>query len=468
MSSTDAKQNSGMPQLPGDSAMRGLWEISPSPENDELYRKLTPDRRDIVELVSSICERGILQPLIIALDNYIVSGHRRYYAAGLAGLEEVPCQVVPIRRDDDRDEYVRLLRDHNLQRRKTLDEQLREELVGLNPDDTYEALVSERREKTRIKVAALEITGRKRRSVISDAKWPFLRAIDRVLDERREFWPLTVRAIHYALLNDPPLKHASKPDSVYVNDDSSYQALVELAGRARVVGRIPWEAIADETRPETEWQVHQDGGSFIRDELKEIFGGYCRDLMQSQPHHVEIVVEKNTVYNIVRPVAAEFCISVVSGRGFCSLDRRKRMADRFAKSGKRKLIVLLVTDFDPEGEEIAESFARSMRDDFDIDEIHAIKVALTYKQVKANKLPNANPVKESSSNAKRFIAKYGKETFELEALRPEHLQQIVRDSVLGVIDVDAFNREVDAEKYDSAQIQATRKTVREHLASLKL
>ena len=43
---------------------------------------------------------------------------------------------------------------------------------------------------------------------------------------------------------------------------------------------------------------------------------------------------------------------------------------------------LVLSDFDPEGEDIAHSFARSMRDDFGIDQIELVKVALTDRQVR--------------------------------------------------------------------------------------
>lgn len=67
----------------------GLNKISPSPENQELYRPVTPDDDATIELAESIRERGILEPLVISADNYIVSGHRRHCAARLAGLTKV-------------------------------------------------------------------------------------------------------------------------------------------------------------------------------------------------------------------------------------------------------------------------------------------------------------------------------------------------------------------------------------------
>ena len=66
---------------------------------------------------------------------------------------------------------------------------------------------------------------------------PFLEAALRVIDEHEEFWPLSVRQIHYRLLGpDAPLKHASKPDSTYTNDKKSYKSLCDLLARGRIEG----------------------------------------------------------------------------------------------------------------------------------------------------------------------------------------------------------------------------------------
>src|SRR5262245_41957632 len=73
------------------------------------------------------------------------------------------------------------------------------------------SLVSHRKERSRIDEDTIEIEGSKHRPKISPAKRAFLRAVLVVLAERRDFWPLTARQIHYALLNNPPLIHASKP-----------------------------------------------------------------------------------------------------------------------------------------------------------------------------------------------------------------------------------------------------------------
>jgi len=230
--------------------------------------------------------------------------------------------------------------------------------------------------------------------------------------------------------------------------------------RARLAGIIPMEAIDDETRPFVVWNVHTDPQGFIRDEMDGFLKGFYRNLMQSQPNHIEIVGEKLTVQSVLKPVAMEYCIPVTTGRGFASLPVRFKMAERYEKSGKDKLVLLIASDHDPDGEEIAHSFARSMRDDFGIDDVEAVKAALTAEQVEEYELPRDNlTAKKGSANYKRFAAEYGDSAFELEAIEPEQLQAALRNAIDSVIDVAAFNHELDQEKQDAAFLAGTRRTV---------
>src|SRR5262249_36018772 len=110
----------------------------------------------------------------------------------------------------------------------------------------------------------------------------------------------------------------------------------------------------------------------------------------------------------------------------------------------------------PEGEDIAHSFARSMRDDFDVEEIVPIKVALTPQQVAAMNLPPMMKAKEKSSRAKGFTAKHGDDVYELEAVPPQRLQEILREAIDRGLDGEAFNAEIDAEKRDVARLDGIR------------
>jgi ParB-like chromosome segregation protein Spo0J len=448
--------------------MRSVWSIYTARENDKLYRPVREDDPDIIALAESIAEHGVREPIVVTQDAWVLSGHRRLCAARLARLKEVPCRIEPFRKEDDPDRFLRLLREYNRQRDKTADEKLREELVTVNADHAYQSLIEHREEQAKVAAPAFTIVGEKRRSEITAAKRPMLTAILNVVQERRDFWPLSDRQIHYALLNDPPLKHASKPDSGYANDLASYKALTELLTRARLAGEIGWECIADETRPVVLWDVHQDCRGFIRREIDGFLKGYWRDLTQSQPNHVEILGEKNTLLSVLRPVAAEYCIPLTVGRGFSSLPPRHAMHGRYRQSGKSKLVLLIVSDFDPDGEEIAQSFARSMRDDFGVVNIHPVKVALTAEQVERFKLRPMMQAKETSANHAKFVERHSNNVFEVEALPPAVLQAELRTAIDAVIDVAAFNAELEREKQDAACLAGVRNTVRNALQGSKL
>jgi hypothetical protein len=298
--------------------------IWPSPKNNRLYRPVADTDPEIMALAESIRRDGLLEPLVITTDRCILSGHRRYAACKLAGLASVPCRVKDIASSDPR--FLVLLREYNRQRVKGLDEVVREEVLSADPEEAYRLLVAHRRQRAVVNADTIAIEGHKHRARITAAKAPFLDAIQTVLDARREFWPLTDRQIHYALLNDPPLIHAGKPGSRYQNTTASYKALCELLTRARLAGRIPFSAIHDPTRPVEVWNVYPQPAPYLREQLAEFLQGYYRDLQQSQANQIEIVGEKNTIERIVSPVAAEYCIPLTIGRGYSSLPPRHALA----------------------------------------------------------------------------------------------------------------------------------------------
>jgi hypothetical protein len=434
-----------------------IHEIRPAPENELIYRPVRPDDPEIRKLAGSIRDNGLLEPIVVTREGFIISGHRRFEACKLLGMRYVQCRIEEISRHDP--EFVPLLREHNRQRVKGIDEILRELVATREPGKAYQSLIEHRHAKSAVDGEFIRIEGMKTRNRISRNKQPMLDAVIREVKARRAYWPTSDRKIHYALLNDPPLRNARREDSRYRNDRASYQDLCDMLTRARLAGLIPFDAIGDPTRTVRTWDLNLTPGGFIEKELENFLEGYWRDLQQSQSNHVEIVGEKNTVEGSIKPVAMRFCIPYTLGRGYCSIDPRHRMAKRYRKSGRCKLIVLVLSDFDPEGEDIAHSFARSMRDDFGIARVHAKKVCLTHQQVLERGLPENYDIKKSGKRWKKFAAKYGESVYELEALPEAELSRLLTEAIDEVIDIDAFNKELDEEAKDAEKIAALRNKV---------
>jgi hypothetical protein len=263
------------------------------------------------------------------------------------------------------------------------------------------------------------------------------------------------------LLNAPPLRHDKKPGSTYRNDLRSYKALTNLLLRARLAGEILFNAIEDETRPIRVLRTYQNAADFIKDEAQDFLRGYARDLLRGQKNHIEILVEKNAIRKHVEAVADEYCIPCTTGRGYSSLTPRLKMARRFLRSGKDQLILLILSDFDPDGEEIAASFPRSLRDDFGLWNIKSFKVALSGADVKKYDLPSDMEAKTSSPNYRKFVERHGTHVAELDAAPVELLQNKLREAIESCLDMVLFRDEVEKEKEDAAFIAARKNVILE-------
>jgi ParB-like chromosome segregation protein Spo0J/protein gp37 len=95
-----------------------LKDLKPHPLNAEIYGSGVDP-----QLVESIKEHGILEPLVIDRSDRIISGHRRYEAAKLAGLNTVPVTVLKL---TDEADIIMALIEANRQRTKTNEQEARE------------------------------------------------------------------------------------------------------------------------------------------------------------------------------------------------------------------------------------------------------------------------------------------------------------------------------------------------------
>jgi hypothetical protein len=453
-----------------------ISKIIPSPENDEIYRRYDPTERQNQKLIADIRAEGVKCPLLLTRDYYVISGHRRYHSARLAGMECVPCLFEDIKRrtlgGGASKDFIALLRSHNLQREKTISEQMAEAIIDTDKATARRALIEAREEREGEVMGAdfVIIEGEVKRSQITTVKEEMVAAILRVTTERRAFWPLSVRSVHYALLNDPPLRNCGKNPKfrkLYKNDQNSYDDLCNLCARMRLAGRLSWNTINDETRPFDLSVLDNQTSSFFERELHWFLRQYRRNLLQTQPHHIEIIGEKNTVRNTLKPVADKFTVPLTTARGFSSLTPRLDVYERFRNSGKSKLIILALTDFDPCGEEIAHSFARSLRDDFGVpwERLELLKVALNEEQVERFNLPPDMKAKLSDKKSAKFSAKYGSYVWELEALPLPVLQSELEAAIDSVLDKKAFNEQLKIEDEDAIAIDKKRQMAMKVLKS---
>jgi hypothetical protein len=464
----------------GDKIVRKrVASLKPSPENRDLYDR---NDEDIQEFARRF-DPGKMDPLVVTLDNYIVSGHRRHAVLTRRGTVLCNCRVLPRRRGDmPTDEYIALLRDYNRQRDKTAAEKVREALVDVDPDEAHENLLMSRLKSVHAAwgngVEILEVEGSKRRYEISEKKADHVKYILQIVEERKPYWPLTVRGVHYPLLNFEFIRgyywprqseadHGTRRTLYYRNDQGSYDATSDLITRLRLSGLVPWEAFTDPTRPVQEFRAFKDVRQFITQDLERLFTGYWRDLLQSQPNHIEVLVEKNTVYHMALQVTEKYQVPTRSARGLNSIDSFHDIAEAYRRSGKERLVLITLSDWDPEGQLIPHDAGRRLRDDFDIWHVDIIPAGVTRQQIEKYGLPTMNLAKESSSNYDWFVQRNGDDTaWELEALDPADMQSDLDHVIRSVLDIGLFNQELEEEKRESAVLEAHRRTAVEALRGL--
>ena len=136
----------------------------------------------------------------------------------------------------------------------------------------------------------------------------------------------------------------------------------------------------------------------------------------------------------------------MANRGYSSstamYDASKRLywADR---EGKRPVIIYL-GDHDPSGMDMA----RDIRDRLDLMAgwagIEVQRLALNYDQVEKHQ-PPPNPAKTTDSRSTAYIVEFGDESWELDALDPTVLDNLVSEAIGSLIDWDLYEAKYEEE-----------------------
>lgn len=439
-----------------------IVSVFPSPENDDIYGEITIDT-EMEALISSIRSRGLEEPLIVASDDYVISGHRRHFACDYLGMDEIPVRRKKYARRDNLEQWPKILAEFNPQRIKTAGMLLREALLR-HADDDPRALLREH-ELASVKVDAnfTEVTGFKSVLTVSEKKAEFLAAVQKIVEDMREFWPLTVRQIHYQLLNIPPLISKPKRSKFdleryrYRNDKSSYKALVKLLIQARYGRDVPMDCIDDPTRPKFPNRGFRNLGEFISAEMQGFLCGYHRDRQLDQPRHIEMLGEKSTLVGIIGPICRQYYVPLTLARGYASIPVWRDIAARFHASGKSAMTLIIASDWDPEGLDLAKDAIRSLRDQWSVPvEYH--RVGVTREQIdELGIADDFNPAKVESSRFDAFVGETGdKRTWEMEALPPRYLQDQVRAAIEANMDMPLYQSCIDNEQTEADELARIR------------
>jgi len=245
--------------------------------------------------------------------------------------------------------------------------------------------------------------------------------------------PMTVRQVYYQLVSK----------QVTENSALAYLSVSRHLVTARKRGLIDWDDIEDRLREPREISMWAGLGEFARTAQRS----YRRDVWASQPEYLEAWLEKDALSGIFEDALDPYGVTLNVGRGFDGWSSIRNAADRHKNWDKST--ILYFGDFDPSGEDMARSLGERMGF-FDVyPEI--IKCALTKDDIERYKLP-PDFAKKTDSRAKKFIAKNGDISVELDALPTDVLKARLIEEVEKRMDLAAL-----------AQTKAAEAAERKHL-----
>jgi len=256
-----------------------------------------------------------------------------------------------------------------------------------------------------------------------------------VLVELDKYAPLTLRQVYYQLVGKGLIE----------NNVSQYTMLSNLLKWARIDGYISWDTIEDRVRTFHNANGWSSKDEFIKNELRIFLQGYKRDLLQTQDKYIEIWIEKDALSSIFTKIASPYCISTVVCRGFSSISFLHDFKKRLERNFHKEAVMLYFGDFDPSGVEMLQAMQTTLEDELGVSEVLFKRTALTQEDIETYNLPHSpTALKHTDSRSKKHIEQYGELAVELDALRPDVLEEKIKDAIEAELDMEQYKDEYNA------------------------
>ncbi len=241
------------------------------------------------------------------------------------------------------------------------------------------------------------------------------------------------------------------------NSDKSYKNFGHTLSEARKGGFFDWDAIVDQHRPRLMPTHYKD----LRDKIESSIGFYKLNRWAGQANHVVVVIEKDAQTAVFAPVCDDLHVPLFVNKGYGSSTVLWELAE-YLKCFPEcdNVVVLYFGDHDPSGVDMTRDLSARL-DLFQVSDsvnLTVTRVALTIEQVRQYKCP-PNPVMlkpkpgktRFDNRAQAYVAKYGKQCWEMDALPPEVMRELLVESVEAYLDKDLFSKVVAREKREFAE-----------------
>lgn len=249
---------------------------------------------------------------------------------------------------------------------------------------------------------------------------------------------LTLRQLYYQFVSR----------ALIPNNDRQYKRLGEIISDARLAGLIDWYHIMDRTRT-------LRGNNYVdspADVINSVQYGYLTERWADQDTRVEVWIEKDALVGVLDSPCDDMDVRYFSCRGYTSASAMWRAARRLSayEADGQRTVVLHLGDHDPSGIDMTRDIQERLELFGACTEVR--RIALTMQQI-GQYNPPPNPAKLTDARAQSYISTYGYESWELDALDPRTIGDLVRNTVLEYRDEDRWDAATSQMEEEQSQLR---------------
>lgn len=265
-----------------------------------------------------------------------------------------------------------------------------------------------------------------------------IKLVNQVIQEyQAQGYELTLRQAYYQLV----------ARGYIPNNERSYKNIGNLINDGRLAGLIDWHAITDRTR-NLRGNSHWDTPAEVIESAKY---SYRMDKWEGQPNYVEVWVEKDALVDVVGQACRPLDVPFFSCRGYTSQSEMWAAAQRFIRRDDREQrIIIHLGDHDPSGIDMTRDIQERL-EMFGAD-VMVKRVALTMEQIDFY-TPPPNPAKLTDSRCWGYIQRFGNESWELDALEPKVITDLITEQVTMYRDDTLYQQVCDQERREKRELQ---------------
>ncbi|KKN29291.1 hypothetical protein LCGC14_0845470 [marine sediment metagenome] len=225
------------------------------------------------------------------------------------------------------------------------------------------------------------------------------------------------------------------------NNPKSYAKLIGVVSDARLAGLIDWDAIEDRTRNLEELGHWQNPGHIIR----SVSYWFRVDHWEGQPYRPQVWIEKEALVGVIADICEQLDIGYYACKGYMSLSEMWVGSERFGdiEADGQQPVIIHLGDHDPSGMDMTRDIGD--RQNTFLRDVEIKRIALNMDQIKQYN-PPPNPTKLKDSRAPKYVSEFGYDSWELDALEPRAIRDLIEQTALSYRDDEIYNEVLDRER----------------------